>query len=47
LAEARAEAAQLAARLRAQAEEELRVYSERRRREADRLAAAARREHPR
>jgi F0F1-type ATP synthase membrane subunit b/b' len=45
LADARAEAAQLAERLRANAEEELQAYSERRRREADRLAEAARRQH--
>ena len=38
--DARAEAAQLAERLRAQVEEELRIYGDRRRREADRLAEA-------
>jgi F0F1-type ATP synthase membrane subunit b/b' len=43
LAAVRAEAAELAARLRAEADEELHVYTERRRREADRLAQAARR----
>jgi flavin reductase (DIM6/NTAB) family NADH-FMN oxidoreductase RutF len=43
LAEVRAEAAELAERLRDEADEELRVYTERRRREADRLAQAARR----
>ena len=43
LAAVRAEAAELAERLREEADEELRVYTERRRREADRLAQAARR----
>jgi DivIVA domain-containing protein len=45
LADARAEAARLAERLRADADEQLRAYSDRRRREADRLAQAARRQH--
>jgi len=45
LAEARVEAARLVERLRADAEAELRSYTERRRREADRLAEAARRQH--
>jgi hypothetical protein len=45
LADARAEAAQLAERLRAQLEEDLRIYGDRRRREADRLAEASRRQH--
>ena len=44
LAEVGAEAAGLAERPRAEADEELRVYTERRRREAYRLARAARRE---
>jgi DivIVA domain-containing protein len=43
----RAEAAALAQRLRAEAEEDLRIYIDRRRREADRLAEAARRERHR
>ena len=43
LAKVRAEAGELAERLRAEAEEELHIYTERRRREADRLARAARR----
>jgi DivIVA domain-containing protein len=43
LTEVRVEAAELAESLRAQADEELRVYTDRRRREADRLAQAARR----
>jgi DivIVA domain-containing protein len=45
LADARAAAAQLAEQRRAQAEEQLRAYVDRRRREADRLAEAARRRH--
>jgi hypothetical protein len=45
LAEIRAEAAELAERLRAEADAELVIYTDRRRREADRLAQAARREH--
>jgi hypothetical protein len=44
LAEVRVEAAELAERLREQADEQLRIYTDRRRREADRLAHAARRE---
>ncbi len=44
LAAAREEARELAERLRAEAEQELAAYSERRRREADRLVEAARRE---
>jgi DivIVA domain-containing protein len=46
LTEVRAEAAQLAEQLRAEAEHELRAYSDRRRREADRLVEAARRRSP-
>jgi hypothetical protein len=44
MAEVRSEAAELAERLRDEADKELRIYTERRRREADRLAQAARRE---
>jgi hypothetical protein len=44
LAAARAEAAEAAQSLRAHAEDELRAYVERRRREADRIVQAARRE---
>ena len=44
LAEVRAEVAKLAERLRKEADAELRIYTDSRRREADRLAQAARRE---
>jgi hypothetical protein len=45
VSDVRAEAALLAERLRAQVEEELRIYGDRRRREADRFAEASRRQH--
>ena len=44
LAAVRAEAFTLAEQLRDEADEQLRIYTERRRREADRLVQAARRE---